>query len=80
MADPTLAATPMIDSDHPAVIEYAQQHAVGDSARDRAVALFYAVRDDFRYDPYRIDVSVEGMKASTVIRNGYGWCVPKATL
>lgn len=80
MADPTLAATPMIDSDHPAVIEYAQQHAVGDSARDRAVALFYAVRDDFRYDAYRIDVSVEGMKASTVIRNGYGWCVPKATL
>jgi transglutaminase-like putative cysteine protease len=44
------------------------------------VALVYAVRDGFRYDPYRIDLSPAGMKASTVLANGYGWCVPKATL
>ncbi len=80
MPDPTLTATRMIDSDHPSVIEYAQQNAADGSARDRAVALFYAVRDDFRYDPYRIDLTADGMKASTVLRNGYGWCVPKATL
>ncbi len=80
MEDATLTPTAMIDSDHPAVVEYARRHAVGDTDRDQAVALFYAVRDDFRYDPYRITLTPEGMRASTVLANGYGWCVPKATL
>ena len=48
--------------------------------RERAVALYLAVRDGFRYDPYRIDLSPQGMTASTVLTNGYGWCVPKAAL
>lgn len=80
MTEPTLRPTGMVDSDHPAVIEYAREHAAGDTDRDRAVALFYAVRDDFRYDPYRITLTPEGMRASAVLTNGFGWCVPKATL
>jgi transglutaminase-like putative cysteine protease len=44
------------------------------------VALYYAVRDGFRYDPYRIDLTPAGMKASAVIEKGYGWCVTKAAL
>ena len=78
--DPTLAPTPLIDSDHPAVAEFAQRHAQGATERERTVALYYAVRDGFRYDPYRIDLSPEGMRASGVIEAGYGWCVPKAAL
>jgi transglutaminase-like putative cysteine protease len=70
----------MVDSDHPAVAAFAATHAVGGTDRERAVALYYAVRDGFRYDPYRTDVSITGMKASTVLAQGYGWCVPKATL
>lgn len=76
----TLAPTPLIDSDHPAVLGFAQRHAQGSNDRERAVALYYAVRDGFRYDPYRCDLSPAGMKASTVIAQGLGWCVPKATL
>ncbi len=76
----TLEPAAMVDSDHPAVIAFAREHARGADARERAVALFYAVRDGFRYDPYRIDLSVHGMKASSVLANGYGWCVPKAAL
>ena len=76
----TLQATTMVDSDHPAVIAFAREHARGAGERERAVALYYAVRDGFRYDPYRIDLSVHGMKGSTVIAKGYGWCVPKAAL
>jgi transglutaminase-like putative cysteine protease len=76
----TLAPTPLIDSDHPAVLAFAQQHALGDDDRERAVALYYAVRDGFRYDPYRVDLSPHGMKASTVLAIGVGWCVPKAAL
>jgi transglutaminase-like putative cysteine protease len=75
-----LAATDAIDSQHPAVQAFVRQHDRGASQRERAVALTHAVRDAFRYDPYRIDLSPQGMRASTVIANGHGWCVPKATL
>jgi transglutaminase-like putative cysteine protease len=69
-----------IDWEHPEVVAFAQKHALGCDDRERAVALFYAVRDGFRYDPYRIDLSPAGMKASQVLAQGYGWCVPKAAL
>jgi len=80
MSDATLQPTALLDSDHPAVIAFAARHDHGADDRQRAVALYYAVRDGFRYDPYRIDLSPAGMRASTVLANGYGWCVPKATL
>ncbi len=76
----TLKPTSMVDSDHPAVRSFAQHHGSGASDRERAVALYYAVRDGFRYDPYRIDLSPPGMTASTVLANGYGWCANKAVL
>ena len=76
----SLQPASMVDSDHPAVVAFAREHARGADERERAVALYYAVRDGFRYDPYRIDLSVHGMKGSTVLAKGYGWCVPKAAL
>jgi transglutaminase-like putative cysteine protease len=76
----TLASTALVDSDHPAVVAFARQHASGDTDRQRAVALHDAVRDGFRYDPYQIDLSAGGMRASSVIERGIGWCVPKAAL
>lgn len=76
----TLKPAAMVDSDHPDVIAFVREHARGADARERAVSLYYAVRDGFRYDPYRIDLSVHGMKGSTVLAKGFGWCVPKAAL
>jgi transglutaminase-like putative cysteine protease len=78
--DRNLAPTALIDSDHPAVMSFAARHATAACDRVRAVALYYAVRDGIRYDPYRIDLSVQGMRASTTLAHAYGWCVPKATL
>ena len=78
--DTHLAPTSLLDSDHPLVIAFAQQHAQGATVLERAVALYYAVRDKVRYDPYKFDLSAHGMRASTVLSNGYGWCVPKAAL
>ena len=75
-----LAPTPAIDSEHPAIRAFAHEHARGDSVRERAVSLYLAVRDQVRYDPYRIDLSPSGMRASTTLRQGHGWCVPKAVL
>ena len=44
------------------------------------MSLVHAVRDEVRYDPYRIDLSARGMRASTCLEQGFGWCVPKAVL
>ncbi len=77
----TLQCTPAIDGDHPRVTVFAHSHADGAAkARDQAVCLYYAVRDGIRYDPYLIDLSVKGMRASTTLASGRGWCVPKAVL
>ena len=78
--DPTLQPSPAIDGDHPLIEAFARRHAVGASERERAVALYDAVRDGVRYDPYRIDLSPAGMRASTTLAQGHGWCVPKAVL
>lgn len=76
-----LMATALIDSTHPTVQAMARDIVRGiEGARERAVALYYAVRDGLRYDPYEIDLSLQGMSASSVIAKGKGWCVPKATL
>ncbi|MFN0186420.1 MAG: transglutaminase-like domain-containing protein [Aquabacterium sp.] len=78
--DSALQPTPQIDSDHPDVVAFARQHGGAADERERAIALTHAVRDVFRYDAYRIDLSAHGMRASTVIANHHGWCVPKAAL
>ena len=75
-----LLPTPQINSDHPDIVSFAHLHAQGSNDREKAVALYLAVRDQVRYDPYRIDLSNQGMTASTVLAQGFGWCVPKAVL
>jgi transglutaminase-like putative cysteine protease len=80
MSSLTLSPTDLIDCRHPGVVDFARREARGSDDRSRIVALYYAVRDGFRYDPYRLDLTAPGMRASAVIEKGYGWCVPKATL
>ncbi len=75
-----LAPGRFVDSDHPAIIAYARAHAGAGEARDRAVALYDAVRDGIRYDPYRVDLGEEGLKASRCLALGYGFCITKAAL
>lgn len=79
--DEFLQPTRLIDSDHPAVQRFTQE-ALGDTSgvRERAVKLYYAVRDRFRYDPYALEISEPALRASTVIAQGHGWCVTKAAL
>lgn len=75
------APTPTIDSTHPAIVDFARRSIGGASSEvERAVKLYYAVRDGVRYDPYQIDVSVAGMKASATLERKRGWCVSKAVL
>ncbi len=76
-----LAATYFIDKDHPDIIAFSKQHAKeGQSDLDRAVSLYYAVRDVIRYNPYSIEADRQAMKASAVLAKKEGYCVAKAVL
>lgn len=47
---------------------------------EKAVKLYYAVRDGFNYNPYDIDLNPEAMKASALLKKDSGYCVEKASL
>ncbi|RRJ84436.1 transglutaminase-like domain-containing protein [Aestuariirhabdus litorea] len=79
--DTYLTPTPAIDSDHPQVRRFTQVSVEGiEGVREQAVAIYYAVRDGIRYDPYRIATRLESARASATLANGYGYCVSKAVL
>src|SRR5258707_13439836 len=70
----------LIDSDHPAVVAYARRVAGEGSDREKALRLYYAVRDDLRYDPYNTPMKHEAYRASTTLGAGHGFCINKAGL
>ncbi len=75
-----LLPTPIIDADHPEVRAFALRHQGDGDVRARATALYYAVRDGFRYDPYDLVLTPRGLSASRVLETGRGWCVSKSAL
>lgn len=76
-----LRATDYINSNHAAIAELAQATVVDRAAQqEKAIALFYWVRDSIRYNPYAFDPAPESFRASTTLEAGQGWCVPKAIL
>ncbi|MBT3704033.1 MAG: transglutaminase domain-containing protein [Alphaproteobacteria bacterium] len=76
-----LKPTSSIESDNAAIIAWAKEKA-GDATSDIdiAVNLYYAVRDEFKYDPYDFTLDHEGLSASGCLARGKGFCVPKAAL
>jgi transglutaminase-like putative cysteine protease len=80
--DPYLAPTATIDSDHPTVVAYARNAIEGISggAVEKAVRLYYAVRDGIWYDPYQPFYKPEHYRASCVLRVGRAFCIGKAAL
>ncbi|MEN1728690.1 MAG: transglutaminase-like domain-containing protein [Pseudomonadota bacterium] len=46
--------------------------------RETAVALYYAVRDAFQYDPFDIRIDVENLHPAQIIDRGRGHCIDKA--
>jgi hypothetical protein len=75
----TLAITEFLDWDTTSVREYAEK-AIG-AERDpvqQAIRLFYTVRDKIRYDVYGVDMTRRGLKASSIIRHGAGFCIHKS--
>ena len=77
-----LSPTKMIDSDHKEVIRFAMDivNNLGEDPIEKAVKIFYAVRDGIWYDPYSPFYLPEHYRASNVLKNGRGYCVQKASL
>jgi hypothetical protein len=76
-----LAPTPALDFEQPDVARFADEAVAGaTSERERAVQIFYAVRDQIRYDPYHMPSTAPGYAAGAVVRDGRAFCIPKAVL
>src|SRR5882724_4702560 len=79
--DAYLRPTWFIDSDAPEVRELAERATRGlTSDVDKAVALYYAVRDGVRYDPYGMCVERNLYRASVVAGLPAAYCIQKAIL
>jgi transglutaminase-like putative cysteine protease len=68
----------LIDSHHPIIVAYARRVAGDGSDQEKALRLYYAVRDELRYDPYNTPMKREAYRASTTVAAGHGYCVNKA--
>ena len=78
-----LCPTAFIDSDNRVVAAFAEKACTRNAAtgyKEKAISLYYAVRDEIRYDPYDLQDSPQALKASTVIAKGSGYCVAKAVV
>ena len=76
-----LQPTTIIDSDHETVIRFASEAtAKAGSDPERAMNLYYTVRDLIYYDPSSIELTPEYMKASATLNSKRGFCVSKAIL
>jgi transglutaminase-like putative cysteine protease len=82
MIDPSyLQPGRYVESDAPEVVAFAKA-AAGDIADpvERAVKLYYAVRDKVLYDPYQTYARLETYSGLTALLRGRGYCVAKAAL
>lgn len=69
------------NSDHPTVVAYAQEKVSGiTNAKDQVIALYYAIRDGFKYSPYHIVLKPYALKASHLLTKDYGHCIEKSNL
>ncbi|MCU0804657.1 MAG: transglutaminase family protein [Burkholderiales bacterium] len=76
-----LEPTRFFDWDAPVVRDFATR-AIAGAATDveRAVKLFYAVRDGWRYDPFSMTLDPNDYVASVVVAREAAYCIPKAIL
>lgn len=73
-----LTPTFFIDFDSAGIRDYAHDACQGvHTDRERAIRLFYAVRDDIKYDLFGYEINPLYMKASNILKKGTGYCVSK---
>ena len=79
--DEYLKATAAIEAEHPLIKAKAAELTAGVSTdREKAVRLFYFVRDRIPYNLFMISMHPDDFRASFVLETGKGYCVQKAVL
>ena len=76
-----LQATRYFDCDEPSLQTYAAK-VVGNATSDveKIVKLYYAVRDEFRYDPRHFLLTKKQFCCRQILLDKRGFCMPKAVL
>jgi len=72
-----------VDSDHPGVIAFAERHRSAHGEIATAVALYEAIRDGYRYNPWHVSLEASDYRASVLLertRERGGHCIDKALL
>ncbi len=76
-----LTSSPFFDYDDVGIQQFSDKLVdVGMSDVEKAVVLYYGVRDDIAYNPYVFDPASEAFKASACLEQGQSYCIPKAIL
>lgn len=81
--EPYLQATYFLDAQHLDIQEYVADRTKGITSKtEQVLALYYAIRDEFRYDPYKIFAEKEYYVASHILQRNpkHGHCIDKAIL
>jgi transglutaminase-like putative cysteine protease len=76
-----LRPTPTIDFDRDIVQAFIRDNSrENDPVEQQIISLYYAVRDQIRYDPYTPSDQPSDFAASRSLELMRGWCVPKSIL
>jgi len=76
-----LEPTRFINSDSIPIIEFVSKTTDGASTDiEKAIRLYYAVRDSIRYDPYKVYLDEESFTARNTLGAESSYCIPKAVL
>ncbi len=76
-----LSSTEYLNFNHEAVQAFSEKLIKeGMSDTEKAVALYYGVRDGIRYNPYVFAPIKENFKAAHCLGEGQSYCIPKAIL
>ncbi|MEZ8742444.1 transglutaminase family protein [Photobacterium swingsii] len=74
-----LQATPYFDYQNP-LIEQLSRQVSGANDREKAVSIYYLVRDGIKYNPYTLKDGLGSLKASYCLENHQAFCIPKSAL
>ncbi len=76
-----LESTYFFDSDHPLIQDFTYK-TIGEAhtTLEKVLALYYTIRDGWRYNPSKVHRNPIYMKASYIVQQKEGHCIDKATL
>ncbi len=75
-----LRQTNFLNYEDPSFDAFMQSLPRSNDPVEQAVLLYAFVRDAFLYDPYHLDLTFDGLKASSVVQKKRAWCVEKASV